>query len=173
MENCWGFPPARVFATYFNHQADSFPVLKKTHPCSLGTTSLNIEGKSVQHPLAFLKLFWQVSPPSQIFVSLQWKKKKEKETHPNPAKSFFSLGSRSGRGGGGRVGEGWRVLRSQHRRSRIFLPPLLKLKRKITTVRSASGSLASQLQSPWTKKGVPCPGRRGREARRRDPARSR
>lgn len=54
--------------------------------------------------------------------------------------------------------------RSQHRRSRIFLPPLLKLQRKITTVSSARGSLASQLQARATKRGFLVLGR-GRSER--------
>lgn len=43
--------------------------------------------------------------------------------------------------------------RSQHRHSRIFLPPLLKLQRKIKTVSAAGRSLASQLQLRATKRG--------------------
>lgn len=63
------------------------------------------------------------------------------------------------------------MLRSQHRRSRIFLPPLLKLQRKITTVRSAGGSLASQLQPRPPERGFLVLGGRGNEqedATRRD-----
>lgn len=63
------------------------------------------------------------------------------------------------------------MLRSQHRCSRIFLPPLLKLQRKITTVRSAGGSLASQLQPVPTKRGFLVLGGGGEkqeEATRRD-----
>lgn len=45
------------------------------------------------------------------------------------------------------------MLRSQHRHSRIFLPPLLKLQRKIATVRLAGGSLVPRLQSLPTKRG--------------------
>lgn len=59
------------------------------------------------------------------------------------------------------------MLRSQQGRSRIFLPPLLKLQRKITTVRSAGGSLASQLQSRPTKTGFLVLGEAGRSKRTR------
>ena len=47
--------------------------------------------------------------------------------------------------------------RSQHRRSRIFLPPLLKLQRKITTVSSAGRSGVSASTS-CDQEGVPGPG---------------
>lgn len=55
IENYWNFSLARVFAIYFNHQDDSFPVLKTSQPCSLGT-SLNIERGKKNCPVTHLFL---------------------------------------------------------------------------------------------------------------------
>lgn len=67
------------------------------------------------------------------------------------------------------------MLRSQHRRSRIFLLPLLKLQRKITTGRSAGRLSGVSASTSSDQEGVP--GSRGEggekqeDATRRDPPR--